>query len=335
MKKILVIRFSSIGDIVLTSPIVRCLKNQIKDCEVHFLTKKAFVSIVENNPNIDQIHSIEKDINEVIPQLFKEDFNFVVDLHNNIRTYLVKKKLKKPSFTFSKLNIQKWILVNFKKNFLPDIHIVDRYFKTVEPFGVKNDHLGLDFFINDKDKIKKSQLPETHRNGFVGFVIGGKHSTKMLPDEKIISICKKINNPIILLGGPEDFEKGESIKKNFGDKVYNACGKYCINQSASLISQAKKVITNDTGLMHIATAFKKKIISVWGNTVPAFGMYPYLPETLKGNSLIVEVENLPCRPCSKIGFKKCPKKHFNCMNLIDEEKIVGFVNENLLATITK
>ena len=296
------------------------------DCEIHFLTKKAFVSILESNPNIYKVHSIEKDINEVIPQLFKEDFDFVVDLHNNIRTYLVKKKLKKPSFTFSKLNIQKWILVNFKKNFLPDIHIVDRYFKTVEQFGVKNDHLGLDFFINDKDKIKKSQLPETHRNGFVGFVIGGKHSTKMLPEEKLISICKKINKPIILLGGPEDFEKGESIKKNFGDKVYNASGKYSINQSASLISQAEKVLTNDTGLMHIAAAFKKKIVSVWGNTVPAFGMYPYLPETLKGNSLIVEVENLSCRPCSKIGFKKCPKKHFKCMNLIDEEKITGFIN---------
>ena len=329
MKKILLIRFSSIGDIVLTSPVIRCLKNQIKDSEIHFLTKKDFVSILENNPNIDKVHSIEKNINEIISQLLQENFDFVVDLHNNIRTYLVKKKLKKPSSSFRKLNIQKWILVNFKRTFLPDIHIVDRYFKTVELLGVKNDHEGLDFFINDKDKIKKSQLPETHRNGFIGFVIGGKHSTKMLPEEKIISLCKKIDKPIILLGGPEDFEKGESIRQNFGDKVYNACGKYSINQSASLISQAEKIITNDTGLMHIAAAFKKKIVSVWGNTVPAFGMYPYLPEALKENSLIVEVGNLHCRPCSKIGFKECPKNHFKCMNFIDEEKIVGFVNEKV------
>lgn len=327
MKKILVIRFSSIGDIVLTSPIVRCLKNQIMDCELHFLTKKAFVSIVVNNPNVDKVHSIEKDVNEIIPQLYKEDFDFVVDLHNNIRTYLVKKKLKKPSASFNKLNIQKWILVNFKRNFLPDIHIVDRYFKTLESLGVENDNQGLDFFIDENDKIKKSQLPEYHRDGFIGIVIGGKHSTKILPDEKIISICKKINKPIILLGGPDDFEKGEIIQKNFGDKVYNSCGKYSINQSASLISLAEKVITNDTGLMHIAAAYKKKIVSVWGNTVPAFGMYPYLPEAVKENSLIVEVKNLNCRPCSKIGFKECPKKHFKCMNLIDEEKILGFVND--------
>ncbi|MBI9037958.1 MAG: glycosyltransferase family 9 protein [Bacteroidales bacterium] len=326
MKKILVIRFSSIGDIVLTSPIVRCLKNQIMDCELHFLTKKAFVSIVENNPNIDKVHSIEKDVNEIIPQLYKEGFDFVVDLHNNIRTYLVKKKLKKPSASFNKLNIQKWILVNFKRNFLPDIHIVDRYFQAIKSLGIKNDNKGLDFFIDENNKIERSQLPETHRNGFVGFVIGGKHSTKMLPEDKIISICKKIDKPIILLGGPEDFEKGEIIQKNFGDKVYNSCGKYSINQSASLIFLSEKVITNDTGLMHIAAAYKKKIVSVWGNTVPAFGMYPYLPEVVKENSLIVEVKNLNCRPCSKIGFKKCPKKHFKCMNLIDEEKIVEFMN---------
>jgi len=326
LKKILVIRFSSIGDIVLISPVVRCLKNQIKDSEIHFLTKKTFISILENNPNIDKVHSIEKNVNEIISQLISEDFDFVVDLHNNIRTFLVKKKLRKPSSSFNKLNIQKWVLVNLKRNFLPDIHIVDRYFKTIELLGVKNDHEGLDFFINDKEKITRSQLPETHRNGFIGIVIGGKHSTKMLPEEKLISICKKINKPIILLGGTEDFEKGESIQKNFDDKVYNACGKYSINQSASLISQAEKVITNDTGLMHIAAAYKKKIVSVWGNTVPAFGMYPYLPKALKENSLIVEVENLPCRPCSKIGFKKCPKDHFKCMKLIDEEKITSFIN---------
>ena len=326
MKKILVIRFSSIGDIVLTSPVVRCLKNQIKDSEIHFLTKKSFVSILENNPNIDKIHSIEKDIKEIISQLISEDFDFVIDLHNNIRTFFVKKKLKTPSSSFNKLNIQKWVMVNFKRNFLPDVHIVDRYFKTVESLGVKNDDQGLDFFINENDKIDKSQLPEKQRNGFIGIVIGGKHSTKILPTEQLISICKKIDTPIILLGGPEDFEKGEVIQKQFGDKVFNACGKYSINQSASLISLAEKVITNDTGLMHIAAAFKKKIVSVWGNTVPAFGMYPYLPEALKENSLIVEVKDLRCRPCSKIGFNKCPKKHFKCMNLIDEKKIVDFIN---------
>ena len=101
-------------------------------------------------------------------------------------------------------------------------------------------------------------------------------------------------------------------------KVYNACGRFSINQSASLVQQARVVITPDTGLMHIAAAFKKKIISVWGNTIPEFGMFPYLPDK---DSRIIQVEGLSCRPCSKIGYSSCPKKHFRCMNDIDEKQL--------------
>jgi ADP-heptose:LPS heptosyltransferase len=160
-------------------------------------------------------------------------------------------------------------------------------------------------------------LPENHQKGYIGFVIGAKHFTKQLPVEKIISICKKINKPIILLGGKEDAARAEMIENAVGKNIFNACGKYNLNQSASLIKQATKVITHDTGLMHIAAAFKKEIISVWGNTVPAFGFTPYLPDP---NSRMVEVKNLSCRPCSKIGYDKCPKGHFKCMMEIDEKE---------------
>jgi ADP-heptose:LPS heptosyltransferase len=100
---------------------------------------------------------------------------------------------------------------------------------------------------------------------------------------------------------------------------------YNLNQSASLIRQAVAVLTNDTGLMHISAAFGKRMVSVWGNTIPAFGMYPYLPEKFKANSMIAEVKDLSCRPCSKLGFSECPEKHFNCMRLIDIDPIVDFL----------
>ncbi len=329
MKKILIIRFSSIGDIVLTTPVVRCLKQQLKDSEIHFLTKEQFVPIVKANPYIDKVHFIKNDLKQILPQLKSEKFDFIVDLHKNFRSGFVKLKLRKPSKTFHKLNIKKWLLVNFKINLLPEIHIVDRYFKAVKFLGVKNDGKGLDYFIPENEKVNISELPSTHQNGFIGFVIGGKHNTKMFPVEKIISVCKKINTPVVLLGGYEDIKTGEYIKKSVGDKIYNACGKYSINQSASLVWQAEKIITNDTGLMHIAAAFKKLIVSIWGNTVPAFGMYPYLPESEKNKSVIVEVKNLRCRPCSKLGYKKCPKGHFNCMQKINEEKIIASKSKGL------
>ncbi len=147
-------------------------------------------------------------------------------------------------------------------------------------------------------------------------MIGARHATKQLPLSKLEEVCKQVSHPLVVLGGAEDRETGDILEKHFHDKVFNACGKTSIGQSASLIRQSRAVITHDTGLMHIAAALRKKIISVWGNTVPEFGMYPYLP---KGSTpfSIVEIKNLYCRPCSKIGYNKCPKKHFRCMMEID------------------
>jgi len=319
LPKILVIRFSSIGDIVLTTPIVRCIKKQVKDVQVHYLTKKAFLPVLENNPYIDKVYSIKSDIAEVAAELKKENYDFIVDLHHNLRTMQVKRLLKQKSASFPKLNIEKWLMVNLKINKLPPQHIVDRYFETVGLLNVKNDGNGLDYFIPKQDEVDLNSIPQSHNKGYIAFVIGAKHYTKQLPEHKIISICRMIDTPIILLGGVEDVKKGENIKQALGDKIYNACGKYNINQSASLIKQAQKVISHDTGLMHIASAFKKDIISVWGNTIPEFGMFPYLPGA---GSHIIQVKGLNCRPCSKLGYKACPKKHFACMEQISEVDII-------------
>lgn len=298
---------------------IRCTKQQRPDIEIHYLTKKSFKGILEHNPYITKIHLIEKEVKEVIEDLKKENFDLVVDLHYNIRSLQIKMALGKPSAAFKKLNFKKWLLVNFKINKMPATHIVDRYMQTVESLGIKNDTKGLDYFISPENEVNISSLPSSHQNGYIGFVIGAKHFTKQLPTEKIISICKKIDQPIVLLGGKEDAERAELIKNALGATIYNACGKYNLNQSASLIKQATKIISHDTGLMHIAAAFKKEIISVWGNTIPAFGFTPYLPDA---RSKIVEVKNLSCRPCSKIGYDKCPKGHFKCMMLIDETEFI-------------
>ena len=324
MVKFLIIRFSSIGDIVLTTPVIRCLKQQVEGAEVHFLTKKQYSSIVIPNPYIDKVHVLNKSFYQTVSELKEEHFDYIIDLHNNIRTKRVKSSLRLLSFTVDKLNLKKWIYVNFKKNMLPKIHIVDRYFDTVKLFDVKNDQKGLDFFIPDKECVDISELNNKLKFGFVAFVIAANHLTKALPNEKAISICKKIKHPVVLIGGTEDKERGAIIANSVGDNVINVCGRFNLYGSASIVKQANVVITYDTGLMHIASAFKKKIISIWGNTVPDFGMYPYLPDK---QSQIIQVENLKCRPCSKIGYDKCPKKHFKCMNNIDEDRIIELVEK--------
>ena len=326
--KVLIIRFSSIGDIVLTTPVVRCLKLQRPDIEIHYLTKNSYKILLEENPYIDKIHVLKEDekLAAVIKRLKKENFTYIIDLHNNIRSHFVKISLGVRSSSFNKLNVQKWLLVNFKMDLLPKVHIVDRYLETAKKFNIKNDGQGLDYFIPQRDKVDLKILPEAYQKRYVAFVIGAKFNTKKLPVHKIIGICREFQQPVILLGGREDSSAGNEIVAAIEDNIYNACGKFNLNQSASLVKQAAAVITHDTGLMHIAAAFNKNIISIWGNTVPEFGMYPYIK---KGNGADIrfEIKNLPCRPCSKIGFSACPKKHFLCMEGHDEIEIASAIHK--------
>ena len=311
--KILVVRFSSIGDIVLTTPVVRMLKTQL-NTEVHFLTKAPYVSLFKNNPYVDSVFQIDKSINEVISDLKKENYDYVIDLHSNLRTQILKLKLGVSAKSFNKLNWEKFLLTNFKTNILPDVHIVDRYLDTVKFLGITNDNKGLDFFLSDADKVDLAESPKD----YIAFVIGGQHATKILPTAKIISICKKLNKAVLLIGGPDDKARGDEISKASG--AINTCGNHSLLQSAFLIKNSAYVISHDTGMMHIAAAFKKKIYSVWGNTIPEFGMYPYLSDK---NSKMIEVKDLNCRPCSKIGYDKCPKGHFKCMQEIDENQFLS------------
>lgn len=323
--KFLIIRFSSIGDIVLTTPVIRCIKKQLGGAQVHYLTKKSFKGIVENNPYVDKVHVFNDDINDIIAELREQNFDYIIDLHHNLRTLRIKRALKKvPAFSFNKLNFQKWLLTALKINRLPKLHIVERYLATLQTFGVVNDNEGLDYFIPEKDEVPYDDIPASHHAGFIGIVIGAALNTKKLPLEKLKELCKKINHPVILMGGPEDKRDGEVIAEVDKVKIYNSCGKFNLDESADLVRKSKFIITHDTGLMHIAAAFKKRVISVWGNTVPAFGMTAYYGRyDIKDTKF--EVRGLPCRPCSKIGYDKCPLGHFKCMGQQDLEGMVKTV----------
>jgi len=322
--KFLIIRFSSIGDIVLTTPVIRCLKRQVEEAEVHFLVKKQFQEVVSANPYIDSIHLFEGNLRQTIRNLRKENYHYIIDLHHSLRSAIIKRRTDALSFTFRKLNFRKWLLVRFHLNLLPDLHIVDRYLETVALFDVVNDGQGLDYFIPTEGEVPLNRLPENFSNGYVALVVGANHATKRLTTDMIVALCRLIPFPVLLLGGAGEQDEGERIALDAGSHVWNGCGKYSIAQSASLLRQARIVVTHDTGMMHIAAAFHKIIISIWGNTVPEFGMSPYMPDP---RSMIVEVKNLSCRPCSRIGFERCPRKHFRCILQIPLDDIAQTVSE--------
>ena len=312
--KILFLRFSSIGDIVLTTPVIRCVKKQIPGCTIHYVVKANYANVLKNNPYIDEIIEYDSNWDALMSDLKYNQYDYIIDLHHNIRTLRIKQILNVKSFSFPKLNIQKWLYTSLKINLLPNTHIVDRYFKTVQKLKVNNDGNGLDFFIGNQESLKENDLPTTHLFGFIAIVIGAALETKKMPVEKIIELCNKINYPIILLGGKEDIKAADEICKIDEVKIYNSCGKFSLAESADIIRKSKLVITHDTGLMHIAAAFKKPILSIWGNTTQKFGMFPYYGN-ISAPNMAFEVDNLQCRPCSKIGYHRCPKKHFKCMQM--------------------
>lgn len=319
LTKLLIVRFSSLGDIVLTTPVVRCAKKQWHgEVEIHYLTKKQFGFLVEHNPHVDRVHTIERSTNEIIEELREIGFDYILDLHHNARSFFLKKKLKALPFEFNKLNFEKWLLVNFGINRMPKTHIVDRYMETLAPFKIENDGAGLDYFLPEEDVVDLSLLPPEFQLGYIAFVIGGTYRGKKLPPQKIAAVCSALQHPVVLLGGSEDVEAAEVIMQLQTGTVWNAAGQFNFNQSASLIERSIGVIAHDTGLMHVASAFKKPIISVWGGTVPEFGMSPYLPG--KG-SHIVEPRHLKRRPCSKLG-NRCKYKACRCVEEVSEDEII-------------
>ncbi|MBK8516992.1 MAG: glycosyltransferase family 9 protein [Saprospiraceae bacterium] len=311
-RKILIIRFSSIGDIILTTPVIRCLKNQTK-AEIHYLVKPAFAHVIHENPYIDRIHRLKDNIQDTIEELKNIGFDLIIDLHKNLRSIRISQTLGIKTIKYDKLNVSKWLAVNLKINKLPvGKHIVDRYFEAMSDLGIKDDGDGLDYFIMPEDEYDAQDLIKGVSEYQV-LVLGATYFTKRIPKEKCIDIIALYKHPTILLGGKDVHDLAHEIAELFPKKVINFTGKIGLGVSAGIIKHASLVVSGDTGLMHIAAALQKELIVLWGNTIPEFGMYPFYGYNHPDSHTDYQVKDLSCRPCSKLGFDHCPKGHFKCM----------------------
>jgi len=327
--KFLVIRFSSIGDIVLTTPVMRLIKAKYPDCELHFVTKKKFRAVVEHNPHIDVLHLLDESLSDCINELRQTEFDYVIDLHSNIRSRQVCRRVnvsaRKNVYHLDKLNLRKFLYTTFKMQCMPDVHITDREVDTLKSLGIENDRKGLEYYVTEQDEAKASELTSSLSGGYVAFVIGATYYTKRMPADLIARICSGLKLPVVLVGGPDDADAAQTIESECkGNSVLNLCSKLPLNVSASIVKHARLVIAHDTGLMHIAAAFKKDIITLWGNTTPQLGMYACEPGSKSKDH---EVLGLRCRPCSKLGSRKCPKGHFSCMRNQDIDAIIKDAND--------
>lgn len=324
--KILIIRFNAIGDIILTTPVIRAIHHQIKQAEIHILVNQKYQNVLANNPYISKIHTYSNNKNQVVEQLKTEQFNFVLDLQNTRKSHKICHQLNLPHSSFNKLKIKKLIYTRLKINTLPLNHIVDRYFDAAKPLLIVNDGRGLDFNIPETEKFNTDNLPIFFEDGFIAILLDADKGTKKIPINKLMEIIPMLLKPVVLIGDKNSSAIGDELVNRLGDRVYNICGQLSVNQYASLIDQSLCVLTGDNDYMQVAAALRKPICSLWGSSIPEFGNYPYMP-TDRELFRMFEICSIKCRPCGKRGFRKCPHRNFKCMNRISSFEVAEWINQ--------
>lgn len=321
--RILVIRLSSMGDIVLTTPVLRALHSQLHGgAEVHMLVKESFAFLVQHNPHVDRVHTFRTTVQEALPALEQLEFDYVIDLQRNFRSRIVIRRLGALAFRFRKCNFIKWLWVNTGWRIRPIPHVVERYMETLSAFGVKDDGKGLDCVIPDQERVALDTLPEAHRAGYVAMAIGGAHVGKRMTTGQWAAVCRLLDYPVVLLGGPEDAAAAAEIEALAGGKVWSGAGRLTVHQGADLMRQARVVVSGDTGMMHLAAALRCRIVSVWGCTVPGLGMAPWRPHP---GSVIIEPKGRRRRPCSKLGNRCRYGARNRCITAVDPEEVAEAV----------
>ncbi len=318
IQNILVIRLSSLGDVLLTTPVIRTIKKKFENAEIDFLVKPQYYDAVKYNAFLREVIKYSTtNLKETIKSLKKKNYDLVIDLQNNLRSGKIRKALKTKTYIFHKPNFEKFMLVHFKKNYFGGVFPIPfRYAQSVE--GLILDDAGLDLFLPPEIK---PELKEDEN--YIGFCPGSKHFTKMYPAEYFIELGKMLrieNFKIVIFGGKDDTEICRKVSEGIPDSI-NLCNENELLKTAVNIKLCKAVICNDSGLMHTAAAVKTPVIAIFGSTVKEFGFVPFGVK-----NIILENNSLTCRPCSHIGLDKCPRKHFDCMRKLTP----GWVFENTM-----
>ncbi|MGD0590916.1 MAG: lipopolysaccharide heptosyltransferase II [Bacteroidota bacterium] len=338
--KTLVIRFSSIGDVVLASPLLRVLHTRFPSSQIDFVVRKEYSELIRYNPNLNHTFAFDahggfQELHRLASTLRRKKYDLIIDIQNNLRSrYIRSISGAKEIVVINKRIFARTMLVRLKKNFYLDIvSVADRYIEPVRIYGIENDAQGLEIFIPDetmhKVSGKISSLKLHKRENVVGFCPSAKHATKRWPEERFIEagirLVRELKAKIILFGGKSDTVLCTTIanginKKSEGECAIEYSGQFSLLETAAAMQFCDVIVTNDSGLMHIAAAMKKKLVAIFGSTVREFGFFPVGTE-----NIVIERKGLYCRPCSHIGRSNCPEGHFRCMNEIQIDDVVGSI----------
>ena len=336
--KILIIRLSSFGDVLLTGFLIRNIRQSMPEAELYFLTKKSMLPLVEFNPNLTKVFTYETEKSKrkvLISEIKKLELDWVLDLQSNLRS-IPFRSLAKNYSSFRKNRLKRFGYVHFKTPF-NQLPVPLRYFETAKQLNISDDQSGIDCFIPVTIENRMQTMFRNWQNQSVSPVFfiaaGAKHFTKRYPSDYYVQIIQSIlldfpDAGFILLGGQDEMETAAEIKKPFlsNSRIWNASGAFSLLESSALLKQCTAGFTNDSFLMHTAAALQIPVVSFFGSTTPQLGFAPF-----RAPSLIIEDKNLSCRPCTHIGRNSCPKKHFQCMMNLEPSrvypKILTFLKE--------
>ncbi len=340
--KILVIRLSSMGDVALTTHTVRCIRNTYPNAKIDFITLKSYLEIYEYSPYIDNLFLYEKEFSDIQLLNFKKNileqnkgkYSIIIDLQNNFRSKKLSQGLSDRIEKFKKRRLHKLFLIFLKKGLdKRGLTIPELYLETANCIDVVDDGKALEIWTSD-DKDSGKYLPyfrnsEVKNNLTIGIAPGAHFFTKRYPLSKFVELINlmkiKFNCNFVLIGGKDDFELCEKIRNSNPEIITNKSGSESIMQTISNIDTFDVLITNDTGVMHLASARQIPIIAIFGSSVKEFGFVPF-----RVKNIIIE-ENIGCRPCSHIGKNACPKKHFDCMEKLEPKEITKILLEEIIA----
>ena len=326
--KILCIRLRAIGDVVVTTPVYRALKRQL-GAEVHVLVQAVPGLVLAHNPYLDRVIPHGSPEAEA-SRLRAAGYDLVVDLHCNLRSHRLRLALGLPAVGYRKRNLEKWLLTR-GVDVLGREHLVDRYFRALAPLGIADDGEGLDYFPQPEElATARGKVEDTTGapppRAFTALVLAATRHTKRPTAELAAGIITRSPRPVVLFGGGDVRALADEVVAKLepgGPAVVDTCGRLCLRESCALLGEAASVVTPDTGLMHVAAALDRPIVTLWGNTAPGFGMYAFNARARPGRVVDAAVPGLDCHPCSRIGYEECPRGHFRCMRDQDPAEIAA------------
>ncbi|MDZ7317030.1 MAG: glycosyltransferase family 9 protein [candidate division KSB1 bacterium] len=341
--KILILRLSSIGDILLTTPLLRILRDRYPKARIDFVIKAKFLDLMRTNPHLDRLWPLHAEkgfaeLRSLKRQLESVDYDVILDLHNNFRTAYLRTGLGAPVFKLRKYKFKRFLLVKFGIDLYRRIRPVYlRYLDAAAALGIGDDGRGLEFFIDpleaenitgyfQENGVLKSDL-------LFAVAPGAGFAAKRWPQEYFVELLQKLlaehsDAKVLLLGDQSDHSLCAAIAAALPrGKAINSAGRLSLMGSAAALSRCRLFIGNDTGLMHMASALKLPLVAIFGPTTRQLGFFPTGEQ-----SRVVEHKTLSCRPCTHMGRPTCPQKHFKCMREITPDQIRPVVEELLAET---